>query len=447
MTRVTIASYVFSGSWSNSRRYGVTKPDETVADPIGRVEENVRTRRGRFEFLDALRGFAALAVVIQHCSELVWPGYERFSATYFGAGVFGVFVFFIVSGFIIPPSVERGRSLGAFWVGRFFRLFPLFWGCLGAVLILHFLGMYGGPPGFLAEPAWNLVTNASMAHFFLTGPDSQMLVVAWTLSYELVFYLFVSLLFLGGLNRRSVPLAVLALGAILPAGLFLPVAMVNGPDANLVTRSVVVAATVVVAVLFARRAADRSSAATAVLFASIAVPLALNQPESAWYSAAIFATMFVGTVVYRMTSGEISIKLGWAVFGLALGLIPVLKLIQLGLLHQPVLDATTGAWKDVFTIGGAYLLFGAALLLRRRSFPRPLLYLGRISYSLYLIHALVMNFVPKWPVSAFGALAPWLTWCSWIVVSIALAALCYHKVEKPFQNLGHRLITRMDARA
>ncbi|WP_327141522.1 acyltransferase family protein [Nocardia sp. NBC_01327] len=424
----------------------MTTSEEAVADSNAPVEDKVRTRGGRFEFLDALRGLAALAVVIHHCSEVLWPGYIRFSTEYFGAGVFGVVVFFIVSGFIIPASLERGRSLGAFWVGRFFRLFPLFWGCLIAALILHAVGVYGGPPGWMASPAWNLVTNFTMAHWFLSGPNSQMVIVAWTLSYELVFYMFVSLLFIGRLNRRSVPLAVLAIGSIFLAALFLPISMVNGSDATLATRLTVVVATAVVAVFFARRAATRRSAAAAVLLAALAIPLVLNQPGPSGYSAAIFATMFVGTVMYRMTAGEVSAKLGWAVFGLAL-----CAIIGLALLQRPDLEPVGGAvviWKKYgITMVASYLLFAAALLLRRYPFPRPLLFLGRISYSLYFVHALAINFLPKCPVSIAGIPAAWLTFCLWVFGSIALATLTYHKVEKTFLTLGHRLIAKLDARA
>lgn len=392
-----------------------------------------------------------MAVVIEHCSDLLWPAYGRYAGTYFNLGAFGVFVFFLASGFIIPASLERGRSLGAFWVGRFFRLFPLFWVFLIAAVFLHRVGMYGGPPGFLAEPAWNLATNATMAHFFLTGPHSQMLIVAWTLSYELVFYALVSLLFMGRLNRRSVPVAVVAIVSIVCAGLFLPIAMINGPDANVGTRLAVVVATVVVAVFFAYRAATRREAVAAVLIASVAIPLVLNQPGPSGYSVAIFATMFVGTVLYRMTAGEISTWLGWGVFGLAVCVLLGLRLIQ-----HPFLDTTADALltakenalkREAFTLVAAYLLFAVALLLRRYSFPRPLLFLGRISFSLYLVHALVINAVPKWPTSLIGAHAAGLTWCTWIIVSIALATLTYNKIEKPFLALGHRVMAKVDARA
>ncbi|MFC9998257.1 acyltransferase family protein [Nocardia sp. NPDC127526] len=389
---------------------------------------------------------AALAVVIGHCSERLWPEYARFSASYFGAGMFGVFVFFMVSGFIIPASLERGRSLGAFWVGRFFRLYPLFWGSLIAAMVLYAAGRFSLQSGFAADPVLNLVTNATMAQFFLGAPDTQVIGAAWTLTYELAFYMMVSLLFLAGLNRRSVPLAFLALGLILPAGLLLQVRMVNGPEANLSGRVLVVVATVAIAVFFARRAATGRGAVAAVLLASIVVPLVLNQPGPSGYTTAIFATMFVGTVLYRMTAGEIGAKLGWGVFGFAVCLIFALKLLQ-----QPYLDPHTGAvvtWKkEAITIIGAYLLFGAALLLRRYAFPRPLMFLGRISYSLYLMHALVLQAISPWTVSVAGIPATWLTWGAWMIGSIALATSTYYAIEKPCQDLGRRVIAKMDARA
>ncbi|WP_410871336.1 acyltransferase family protein [Nocardia sp. A7] len=424
----------------------MTKAVDVVTDSAESVEGKALARGGRFEFLDALRGLAALAVVIGHCGERLWPEYARFSSSYFGAGMFGVFVFFIVSGFIIPASLERGRSLGAFWVGRFFRLFPLFWGCLIAAMILHSVGRFSLQPGFLADPAWHILTNATMAQFFLGAPNTQVIGAAWTLAYELAFYLFVSLLFLGGLNRRSVPLAVLAIGSIV-AALFLPVAMVNGPESSLASRLMVVVATVAIAVFFARRAVERRSAVAAVLLASIAVPLVLNQPGPSAYSATIFATMFVGTVLYRMTAGEISSRLGWTIFGFAACVILGFKFV----VEQPHLDPATGAWipwwKEAVTMVCAYLLFAAALLLRRYSFPRPLLFLGRISFSLYLMHALVLGAIDPWKTSVLGISAAWLTWGTWVIGSIALATLTYHTIEKPFHNLGRRLMDKMDARA
>ncbi len=57
-------------------------------------------------------------LVLQHVRLDVYP--------WFNAGQYGVFVFFLVSGYIIPASLERKGSVRGFWVSRAFRLYPLY---------------------------------------------------------------------------------------------------------------------------------------------------------------------------------------------------------------------------------------------------------------------------------------------------------------------------------
>ncbi len=378
--------------------------------------------------------------MIQHCSERLFPAYFRFSQAHFGLGEFGVFVFFLVSGYIIPASLERGRSLGAFWVGRFFRLYPLYWACLIAALILHAFGQFGLRAEFLAHPVREFLSNLTMVHFFIGGPDIQIIGASWSLSYELAFYLFLSLLLIAGLNRRSGPLAVLAISLIVP-GALLPAAMLSGSGANVVTRSAVVVVTILIAVVFARLASDRRSAIVAILLAFLTVPLVLNQPGPSALTFGYFATMFVGTVLYRVTSGQIDARRGWAVFAFAICVI-----FGISLLVPSFQDPITGVWvtwvKQPTTIIAAYLFFAGGLWLRRFSFPRPLLFLGRISYSLYLVHALILD-TPRWTSPVLGIPAAWLTLCTWVIGAVAIAAVTYRLIEKPCNDLGHRLIAKM----
>jgi peptidoglycan/LPS O-acetylase OafA/YrhL len=43
---------------------------------------------------------------------------------WFDPGQYGVFVSFLVSGYIVPASLERRGSVRGFWVSRAFRLYP-----------------------------------------------------------------------------------------------------------------------------------------------------------------------------------------------------------------------------------------------------------------------------------------------------------------------------------
>ena len=143
-----------------------------------------------------------MLVVCQHGLELLYPAYARWTLTYIRPGEFGVIVFFLCSGFIIPASLERRGSQAQFWKGRFFRLYPVYWVALGTVYLLHFGfdrypldGQYGVHPLRLG------LANATMAQNFLGIPIA--LGQSWTLAYELTFYAVTSALFVAGLHRRS----------------------------------------------------------------------------------------------------------------------------------------------------------------------------------------------------------------------------------------------------
>lgn len=80
----------------------------------------------------------------------------------------------------------------------------------------------------------------------------------------------------------------------------------------------------------------------------------------------------------------------------------------------------------------AYVVFAVAILGRNRWQPGPLVWCGRISYSLYLIHPLVLDFVhPAWlpPPVALGA-------------TVAAAAMTYYLVERSGIDLGSALERR-----
>ena len=135
--------------------------------------------------VDALRGLAALAVVLfhytTHFSELYQPGQSQLlSAPY---GYLGVNLFFIISGFVIFMTLERTAQPMDFVVSRFSRLFPNFWFAIVLTFaVTHWLGL----PGKLVAigPA---LANFIMIHSFFGVPHVDG--VYWTLEVELLFYI------------------------------------------------------------------------------------------------------------------------------------------------------------------------------------------------------------------------------------------------------------------
>src|SRR5579864_792683 len=154
-------------------------------------------RRDRLAFLDVLRGLAALVVVLEHGFAVCFPGYLDWSIRYFDMGQFGVTVFLLISGFIIPVTLERGGSSARFWVNRFFRLFPLYWTTIAFfALYYHFLR----PTGWHPKETWQWLANLTMLQDFVQAPHVTQ--VFWTLTLELLFYVSCSLLYALGWFRR-----------------------------------------------------------------------------------------------------------------------------------------------------------------------------------------------------------------------------------------------------
>lgn len=103
-------------------------------------------------WLDALRGIAALVVVFDHSSYAFMAEFRRALMPEFNTSRYGIMVFFLVSGYIIPASLERRGYVRTFWIGRFFRIYPLWAAVVTAVLVANLLGFAMVWPEHLPSP-------------------------------------------------------------------------------------------------------------------------------------------------------------------------------------------------------------------------------------------------------------------------------------------------------
>lgn len=139
-----------------------------------------------FASLDGVRCASILAVLWHHSDHAFAGG------AWAGRGFLGVDMFFVLSGFLIVTLLLRERdrsgaiSLRAFYVRRTLRIFPIYYGLLGAMTLAYAIGKPGDPDtGVLLVrlPIYLLyLGNFLSVHAHNLGPT-------WSLASEEQFYL------------------------------------------------------------------------------------------------------------------------------------------------------------------------------------------------------------------------------------------------------------------
>jgi peptidoglycan/LPS O-acetylase OafA/YrhL len=147
--------------------------------------------------LDALRGIAAISVVLYHYTTVFRATYGHHDLLiYFPYGGYGVNLFFIISGFVIFLTLEKVATGLDFIVGRFSRLFPAYWIAIGLTSSVVFVF---GLPGQEVELK-NILINLTMLEQWLNTPYIDE--VYWSLSLELSFYVLMFILYKSNMLKR-----------------------------------------------------------------------------------------------------------------------------------------------------------------------------------------------------------------------------------------------------
>ncbi|MGH7043937.1 MAG: acyltransferase family protein, partial [Acetobacteraceae bacterium] len=298
----------------------------------------------RLASIQCLRALAAAVVVLVHM-RVFEPKYDPglvLAPHVLDFGQLGVDLFFVISGFIMTTITVRefGRQGAArrFLAQRFLRIYPIYWVFALAVLAV-----------FLVHPGWvnSQHGRPDIVRSFLLLPQQNLplLLVAWTLTFEMFFYLVFAVLI--GCVRRQVLGWVLIGWAVVTAG------------ANLLL----------------------APNATTPVLDVMASPLILE---------------FLGGCAVALAARSLRGRTaGWVltIFGIAELLGAVLWLSHLGRGFPP------NGWLRVALFGsGSVLVVAGAVRLEEagvRLFPASLVALGDASYSLYLSHVLVIAAVGR----------------------------------------------------
>ncbi|WP_025762773.1 acyltransferase family protein [Dyadobacter tibetensis] len=156
--------------------------------------------RSYFHSLDYLRGIAAVAVCLFHFTDkLDYLALDDLVKKVFNFGHYGVEVFFIISGFVIPFSMSKGhynwKQLPIFLKKRFIRIEPPYLVCVLLCLVLNYMTTLS--PFYVGLPfSINLVQLISHIGYMngLLGMD-WLNPVFWTLAIEFQYYLLIALIF------------------------------------------------------------------------------------------------------------------------------------------------------------------------------------------------------------------------------------------------------------
>ncbi|WP_184693340.1 acyltransferase family protein [Saccharothrix tamanrassetensis] len=355
----------------------------------------------RFPALDGLRAVAAVIVVVSHFAGPKWTWLS---------GWVGVYIFFVLSGFLITTlllreqSTRGGISLKSFYLRRVFRILPPYLVILGFIVLFCWLrGEFHSREFPTALPYYLTFFNEFLPEANPTGPDN-FFSGSWTLGIEEKFYLFwPALMVVVGVAavKRRIAVAVTALAAMV---LLVPFTggWVMDYSLTLLYESTVHYAILLIGALLAILMHNERS-------------FALIAPFTHPFAAVPIVTAFVAlhvnmTDLWASTRNNLWLLLGYAVLVAFL----LITLVSRG----PV----------------RWLLSTA-----------PMRFVGDRSYSLYLIqgvaHFIVVLTIPRFAVNGTA------TAVVVVVVSLLMADLVYRWFEQPAIALGRKIIANGRQRA
>lgn len=356
----------------------------------------------KIDFIQGLRGVACLAVVFFHGSNVISPYGEGLGDQIFGTfGYFGVALFFIISGFIMTITTANFDGSIAyvkdFFVKRIVRVWPLY-----VIATLLSLILIVGV-GTLND--YNNVIKLMKSLIFIPAGDGASpvfgfptLVVGWTLNYEMYFYLIFGLSMMAGKYRwisfYLFTAVMLLLIPIIHTGTY----SLNPKDSYSFTNPLMMIATSPIIWLFV------SGVAIGNIYKS---RLEIKSKAVCWH-----LVMFALVIVVAQCVAKTRIGHGIADWGITL--IPLMLVLTI---TSKTIDLNPG---------------------------KALIYLGNISYSMYLFHPIAQSITLHGLVKmsfgdfSYGFQALFIS----TALSITLGSISYFLLEKKISVTIYKLTHR-----
>ena len=360
--------------------------------------------RPRLHALTTLRFFAALHVVLFHMRVVgILPGGPWWYQNFAGIGYVGVNFFFVLSGFILVYTYEGPElNVRKFWWARFARIYPAYVLSLIVAAPFFFFAVRNLDLPFFAWSKQHLFAACLLTLSLLQSWVPQAALtwnsVCWSLSVEAFFYLVFPLLLLRSAKFSKTKLALCLVGFWLVSLSFSFSYVHFHPDGL-----------------------DKINSGETTLFWKNVLsfnPL-VRLPE---FAVGVFAGRLFLAGVGKKSSGTPLILAGLLAFACVV--------VLAGKIPNPVMSA------GLLSAAFAAIIYGCALQPQWTSFLANswLVLLGDASYSLYLLHSLVITrafeAAPHFPPTARVAVA--------LAVAIAASLLSYRLVEEPARRLLRR---------
>jgi peptidoglycan/LPS O-acetylase OafA/YrhL len=350
--------------------------------------------------IQVCRGIAALLVVLSHLHEIELKYLPTNHMGVFLFGIMGVDLFFVISGLVISivaaGKFNDGRNALAFIYHRFARIYPIYWFYFAMLL-----------PVYLYKP---VLLNAKAGHqvdiwnsfFLLPCPHSNIVMQAWTLSYEIYFYLIFFVLVLAVPERLAPRFLLLWGGAMVTWKLLIP---------------------------------------------EHAMPILtmMSSPLILEFLGGCLLFQIYCRFTFHPNIGKILLVLSLCWMGCFMYW-PVFR-------GNPSGDALVSSQWTQVGCGGLFAFFflWGVLEMERCNvvrFPAALKSIGDWSYSIYLSHIIVLNIVCR-PLVPFVRHYPWvivLLTALTLPLVLLVGYLSYTWIEVPAMTLLYKRVAKVDAR-
>lgn len=359
----------------------------------------------KHHYIDALRGVAILGVILVHSSQLVAPASAALRQL-MAEGALGVQLFYVASALTLymswqarsPQEVSPVRN---FYIRRFFRIAPMFYLAIAGSLAVRGLApSYWAPNGI---EWWFFPITASFLHGFHPETINSVVPGGWSIAVEMTFYLLLPLLMPYMRTLRSSLVMLTAAFALYAFNVFM-------------------------------------------------VPRLFSYPEHHQYLVDNFVmfnllgqmpVFILGMLCYLLLRAELS-------------RVMILRIATMGtaiLLSLLWLSYTTVAWLPRHILAGGIFAMMVLVLANwpiRAVVNRVTTTLGKLSYSMYLMHFAVIMALSKLGMAdrlPSSDLVSALFFVGIVLATAAVSYFCYHFVEKPGIAMGRRIIDRLEDKA